>query len=92
MARKRQFASISATEHSETNIPDVTLEVRWLTGKEVCFVDLKPDVHKLQGVKEYIANFAGFCACRLQFIAGGDVVPEGLLVRRWIRNNDIPSP
>ena len=86
MAHSTNYASGNATEHSETHIPVVTLEVLWLSGTQLCQVDLKPDGDNLRGVKNYIANLAGYCACRLIFIAKGDVAQEGLVLNRWIKN------
>ena len=85
MAHTRECASGSATEHSETHIPVVTVQVQRVSGELVCSVDLKPDKDTLLGVKDNVAYSAGFCTCQLRFVTrGGDVVREGLLVRRWI--------
>ena len=85
MAHTRECASGSATEHSETHIPVVTVQVLHVSGELVCSVDLKPDKDTLLGVKDNVAYSAGFCTCQLRFVTrGGDVVREGLLVRRWI--------
>ena len=71
---------------SDTGLAEETLriEVQMLSGARACVVDVNPNETKLRDVKNCIANSVGACACRLQFVAGGDVVREGLLVRRWI--------
>ena len=71
---------------SDTGLAEETLRIegQMLSGATACVVDVNPNETKLRDVKDCIANSVGACACRLQFVAGGDVVREGLLVRRWI--------